>query len=404
MNDFRAHWDLDPDVVFLNHGSFGACPRVVLEEQQRLRRRMEAEPVRFFVRELPELLDEARRELAAFVNARPEDLVFVPNATTGVNSVLRSLRFAPGDELLVTDHAYNACANALRFVAERSGAKVVVAALPFPLSAESQAETQAEIVTAVLDQVTPSTRLALLDHVTSATGLVLPLAELSRALAQRGVDVLVDGAHAPGMLPVDLPALDVPYYTANCHKWICAPKGAAFLWVRPDRQEQIRPLCISHGANAPADDRSRFMLEFDWTGTDDPTARLCVPTALRFMGGLLPGGFAELMQHNRSQVLAARRLLAETLDVPLPCPDEMIGSLASLPLPAGDTRGPLSAFFIDPLQEALLRRHGVEVPVTAWPAAPRRLLRISSQVYNGPADYAALAHALAALLAEPVDP
>ena len=197
----RHHWLLDPEIRFLNHGSFGACPRAVLERQSELRARLEAEPVRFFVHELEDLLDEARSRVAEFVGARPEDLGFVRNATSGVNAVLRSLSLRPGDELLLTDHGYNACRNVAEFVAERAGARVVVASIPFPLASED------EVVDAVLAATTERTRVALLDHVTSPTGLVLPIATLVRALDERGVDTLVDGAHAPGMLALDLEAL-----------------------------------------------------------------------------------------------------------------------------------------------------------------------------------------------------
>jgi isopenicillin-N epimerase len=392
--DRRGHWLLDPDVVFLNHGSFGACPRPVLEYQTELRARIERQPVRFFVRDLEGLLDEARAVLADFLGAAPDDLAWVANATTGVNAVLRSLELAPGDELLTTDHEYNACRNALEFVAGRWGARVVVAALPFPIAGPDEA------LAAILARVTPRTRLALIDHVTSQTGLVLPAGEIVATLRERGVETLVDGAHAPGMLPLALDTLGAGYYTGNCHKWLCAPKGAAFLHVRRDLQPTVRPAVISHGANSPRRDRSRFLLEFDWVGTGDPTACLALPEALRFMGELLPGGWAALRRHNRARTLEGRDLLCRALDVAPPCPDEMIGSLASLPLPDGDGAPPSSALYADPLQDRLLEDFRIEVPVIPWPAPPRRLIRISAQLYNRPGDYRRLADALRALLAE----
>jgi isopenicillin-N epimerase len=383
-------WPLDPGVVFLNHGSFGSCPRAVLEFQRALRERLERQPVRFFVRELEALWDDARQTLAQFVGAEAGDLVFVPNATSGVNTVLRSLTFQPGDELLVTNHEYNACRNALDFAAERSGARVVVADIPFPLQRED------EMISPLLERLTPRTKLALLDHVTSQTGLVMPLARLVRELAARGVDALIDGAHAPGMVPLRLRELGAAYYTGNCHKWLCAPKGAAFLHVRHDRQQFIRPLVISHGANSPRTDRSRFLIEFGWMGTGDPTAWLSVPEALRYVGSLLSGGWPDVMRRNRELALASRRVLGHALKVAPPCPDEFIGALAALPMPdATDATPSKSPLYLDPLQDQLLAEQAIEVPIIPWPAPPKRLLRVSAQLYNSLPQYERLARALA---------
>ncbi|MCB9897026.1 MAG: aminotransferase class V-fold PLP-dependent enzyme [Planctomycetes bacterium] len=380
----RSLWHLDDDIVFLNHGSFGACPKAVLAVQDGYRTRLEREPIRFMVRELEGLLDAARTELAAFVGARPDDLVFVPNATTGVNAVLRSLDFAPGDEIVVTDHGYNACTNAAEFVAARTGAKVVRAALPIPLAGDDA------VVERVLAAVTPRTKLAMIDHVTSPSGLVLPVAALVRKLAERGVDLLVDGAHAPGMLPLDLGRLGAAYYTGNLHKWVCAPKGAAFLWVREDRRDAIRPHVISHGANATRTDRSRLHLEFDWTGTSDPSALLSVPAALEFLRTRLPGGWPEVMAANRSLAIAARTLLDDALELDVLGPASMLGSLAALVLPLPPV-APL-ANGIDPLQDALFTKHRIEVPVMTL--LGRRLLRVSAQLYDTLDEYRVLADAL----------
>ena len=388
----RRHWRLDPDVRYLNHGSFGACPAPVLERQRLLREEMERQPVQFLARELEARLDAARRQLAGFVGAAAEDLVWVSNATTGVNAVLRSLDLRPGDELLTTDHEYNACRNALDFAAEQTRARVVVVAVPFPIASAD------DVVERLLDAVTQRARIALLDHVTSQTGLVLPIGRLVRELAERGVDTLVDGAHAPGMLDLDLEAIGAAYYTGNCHKWMCAPKGAAFLHVRRDLQPEVRPVVISHGANSPRTDRSRFLIEFDWVGTDDPTAVLCVPEAIRFMAGLLPGGWPEVRERNRRLVLQGRDLICRALGIDPPCPDAMIGALAAMPLPPGSTDPPTSALYTDPLQEVLLERWGIEVPVIPWPAPPARLIRISAQLYNRPEEYGLLANALESLL------
>lgn len=384
-------WLLDPSVIFLNHGAFGACPRRVLAVQSEWRARLERQPLQFLVRELEPALDSARTALAEFVGAEPDDLVFVPNTTTGVNTVLRSLTFAPGDELLVTNQEYNASRNALDYVAVRSGARVVVANIPFPVRSAD------EIIAPILAAVTPRTRLVLLDHVSSSTGLVMPIERLVSELAARGVDTLVDGAHAPGMVPLNLKRIGAAYYTGNCHKWLCAPKGAAFLCIQPGRQKLIRPLAISHGASSPRTDRSRFLIEFGWTGTGDMSAYLCVPEAIRFMESQLSGGWPEIMARNRALALAARKILCAALEIPEPCPEEFIGTLAAVPLPdAPPDALPRQPFNEYPLQENLRAKHGIEVPIMPWPAPPKRILRISAQLYNSLPQYKFLAARLVA--------
>ncbi|HEU4521180.1 MAG TPA: aminotransferase class V-fold PLP-dependent enzyme [Thermoanaerobaculia bacterium] len=375
----KEHWLLDRTITFLNHGSFGATPRVVMEKQSELRERMEREPVRFLARELEPLLDEARSRIAPFLGADPQGLAFVANATAGVNAVLRSLDLDKHDELLVTDHEYNACRNALEHVASAAGAKVVVAALPFPVRNDD------EIVEAVLSRVTDRTRLLLIDHITSPTAIILPVERLVRELQQRGIDTLVDGAHAPGMVPLDLRRIDAAWYTGNFHKWVSAPKGSAFLYTRPNRRYGVHPAVISHGANSPRTDRSRYLLEFDWTGTFDPTAWLCVPDAIRFMDSLVAGGWPEVMRRNHLLALRGRDIVAAALEVDPPAPDAMLGSMAALPLPDGPP---------DLLQQELFERFSIEVPINAWPQPPKQLLRVSAQLYNEERDYETLAAAL----------
>ena len=382
VSDFQSLWSLDPAVTFLNHGSFGACPIAVLEFQAALRRELELEPVDFLVTRLPARLDAARAALATFIGADPADLVFVPNATTGVNAVLRSLPFAAGDEILATSHTYAASRKTLDFVAARSGARVVVAALPFPVQHESQ------ILEAVLSCVSSRTRLALLDHVTSPTALVLPVASLITELRARGVESLVDGAHAPGMVPLAVADLGAAYYTGNAHKWLCAPKGAAFLHVRRDRQPELHPTVISHGYP------SGFQKEFDWTGTFDPTAWLCIPECIRYLGGLLAGGWPELMATNRRLALQARDLVLECVGGPLPCPDTMIGSIASIPLPAAAPGSPAARLDCEGLV-GWFRERGVR---TWLYAEPLPLLRVSAQLYNRLDHYRTLTRLLQAAL------
>lgn len=388
--DLASFWTLDPGVTFLNHGSFGACPRPVLAVQQELRERMEREPVLFLDRQLEAMMGEARARLGQWLGADPDDLAFLPNATTGVNTVLRSLRFEPGDELLTTTHAYGACRNALEEEARRSGAKVVVAEVPFPIHFPE------EVLGVVLERVSERTKLAMLDHVTAPTGLVFPIEDLVEALSSRGVDTLVDGAHAPGMVGINLERMQAAYYTGNCHKWLSAPKGSAFLHVRKDKQDLIRPLVISHGATSPRQDRSRFRLEFDWTGTSDPTSYLSIPAAIDFFANVLPGGWREVEQRNHQLVLEARKILREALGQAVPAPVSMLGSLASIPLP-GDSDEALARQ--DRLGSALFMQHGIEVPIFSWPGSRSRILRVSAQLYNTPQQYQKLAKAVVELLA-----
>jgi isopenicillin-N epimerase len=282
--------------------------------------------------------------------------------------VLRSVPLEPGSELLVTDHEYNATRNILEYAAAERGCRVVVAPVPFPI------ESPGAVVDAVLTHARARTRLAVLDHVTSQTALVFPISELVSELESRGVDVLVDGAHAPGMLDVD-----------------------SFLWVREDRRSTVRPAVISHGANTPVPVEQRYGIEFFWMGTDDFTPALALPAALRFLAGLLPGGFPALRARNRALALAGRQLVADALGVALPCPDTMIGAMASVPVPALPglpTPDAVSALSLDSLHDRLFHEHAIEVPVLTCLAHPGRLLRISAQAYNEIGDYERLAAAL----------
>lgn len=393
MNELRTHWGLDPKVTFLNHGSFGACPKAVLAEQSRFRTQLEAEPVRFMVRELPELWNHALSSLAKFVGTDTEGLAFVTNATTAVNAVLRSCDFGPGDELLCTNHEYNACRNALQHVAERSGATIRIVDIPFPLRDKQVA------VDAVLGAVTAKTKLVLIDHITSATGLVLPIKEIVCELRKRNVLVLVDGAHAVGMVPLSMDEIDADFYTSNAHKWLCTPKGAAFLWVKKEHRSWVRPAVISHGANAPTSVQSRFRWEFDWQGTIDPTPWLCIPKAIEVMGGLFPGGWPELQAHNRNLTLSARDLILNVLGTEQPCPDDMIGSLATIPIGIDEEISMQDHFDILPMQRALLDDYGIQVPFHHFPSAPTQWVRISAQAYNSMDDYEALAQGLKQIIA-----
>jgi isopenicillin-N epimerase len=381
-------WRLDPAVIFLNHGSYGACPTDVLAVQQALREELEAEPVRFLTRELPARLDVAREAVAGFLRADPDGLAFVTNATTGINAVLASLRFEPGDELLTDDHEYNATINAMRAVADQSDARVVVAPIPFPIAGPD------EVVDALLAAVTPRTRLLVVSHVTSPTALVFPIERLVREFEERGIDTLVDAAHAAGMVPLDVDALGAAYWAGNGHKWMCGPKGSGMLWVRADRREGIHPLVVSHGANEPLAGRSRYRWEFDWVGTPDPTGYLALPAAIAWMAEHAPGGWPGVMTANRALAIDGRDRVRRALgftEAPVAAPDEMLGSMAAIPLPGLATEA--EAIELDRRSFA----DGIEVPLQPWPVRAARarpedpprlaLLRLSAAPYNEPADY-----------------
>jgi isopenicillin-N epimerase len=357
----------------------------VLDHQAALRARLESSPVQFMLG-VPAAIERARKVVAPFVGVDASDMVFVRNATEGVNAVVRSLSFEPGDELLTSNHAYPACVNAMRFVAQQAGASVKVVDVPFPL------ESGEQIVAAFRAGITPRTRLCLVDHVTSATGLVFPVAAIAQLMREHGVSVLVDGAHAAGMLDLDITSLGVDYYATNFHKWACAPKGAGMLWVRSTLRHQIHPSVVSHGFSEP--EHKRFQAMFDWTGTSDPTAWMCIETSIQFISSLLPGGWPRVREENRRLALQAREILCKALQQPVPAPAELIGSMASVLLPAAEN-APASG--PDPLYLELARR-GFEAVVAYWPSKPRRLLRVSAQLYNTVDEYERLAQTLLELL------
>lgn len=371
----RQHWSLDPDIVQLNHGSFGAVPNEVRTEHRRWQSEFDANPTGFVTDRYQQELNAARRALGAFIGADPAGLAFVSNATSGVASVVGSLGLDPGDEIVVTDHTYNAVRNIVDVATSMAGGWMVKASIAFPSASPDQA------VEAVLGAVTERTRLVIVDHVTSPTALVLPVDRIVAALEPE-VPVLVDGAHAPGMLPLSVDELGASFYTGNLHKWVCAPPGAAFLAVADRYRHIVRPPVVSHGWNTPDGERSMFHRLFDWTGTFDLSAWLSVPTAIEVMAGLHPDGWSGVMEANHSLALEARDLLCDRLGIEPPAPDQMIGSMAALPV------GPR------PGMAERLRRQGLVVPFPPWPAPDTHLVRVSAQRYNTIDDYEQLARAL----------
>ncbi|MES2643557.1 MAG: aminotransferase class V-fold PLP-dependent enzyme [Myxococcota bacterium] len=372
----KSLWGLDPEATFLNHGSFGATPRAVLEAQARWRDEMERQPVLFLARRLPALMDGVRARVAAFLNADPAGLMPVANATTGVATVLHTFDWAPGDEILLADSTYNAVKQAARALSDRYGVRVVEVRVPFPL------ETAAQVTAAYVAGFGPRTRLVVVDHVVSATGCVLPAAAIVAEARARGVPVLVDGAHAPALLPLDLSAIGADFYTGNLHKWLCTPKGTAVLSVAPAWRPRMHPLAISHGYGAG------LAGEFDWTGTFDPSAWLAVPDAIDLFEGFGPDA---VRAANHALVRVGRVQLAEALGVDLPHPDDpaLYAAMASVRVPwARATDG----VTLNAMSAAMYDQHRIEVPFSAYD--DRVFVRISGQLYNAPDDYTRLADVL----------
>jgi isopenicillin-N epimerase len=356
-------WALDPAVAYLNHGSFGATPRPVLEAQNRWRATLEAEPVDFLYRRYGERVAEARAVVAAFLGADPEGLAFVTNATTGVATVLHALALGPGDRVVVTDHVYPAVAIGLAAL----GVDLVV--VPFDLDASADV---------VLDAVDERTRLVVVDVVTSATALRLPFEDVVAECRARGVPCLVDAAHAPGLLPVDLRALDPDYWTGNLHKWCCAPKGAAVLYVRDVLRERTHPLVLSHWAG------QGFTAEFDWCGTHDPTAWLSAPAALALLADL---GWDDVRRYGVALARWGADRVAAVAGVTAPAPAER--QLQMVLLDAGLP----SYAAAESLRDSMWHGDDVEVGASGW--RDRGWLRISAAAYSTPDDYERLATALA---------
>jgi len=370
----RGEWTLDSDWLTINHGSYGAAPKPVLAAQQDWCRQMEAQPTRFFSRVFPAAVREAAATLAAFVGAKGEDIAFVTNATEGCNAVLRSLKLRLGDEVLVLTHSYGAVRNTVRYVTELAGAHMTEAALPFPDPDE------ARVVEALKAALTPRTRLAVLDHITSASALVLPIAAMAALCRASGVPVLIDGAHGPGQVTLDVPALGADWYAGNCHKWLCAPKGCGFLWAAPERQANLHPVSLSHGLG------SGFLTEFDWTGTRDPSAWLTVGTAIAFHERL---GGPDLRARNATVAAEAATLLARRLNTAVGASGAFAGAMGVVRLPIS---GPATPERARAIRERLLDAR-TDAPVLALEGA--LWLRLSAAAYNERADYERLADIVA---------
>jgi len=375
--NLRQHWLLREDVAFLNHGSFGACPIPVLNEQQKWRANLEAQPIELLGRQCERLLKHQRLLLSRHLGMARDGFGFVTNATEGINAVLQSLSFKPGDELLTTNHVYNAVRKAMMHVAVRSGATYREIAIPLPLHSAEQ------ITDPIVGSLTDKTRLLLIDHVTSPTALIFPVQKICDECRKRGIDVIIDGAHAPGMIKLDVPSQGAAFYAGNLHKWICAAKGSAFLWVHPKRQGEIHPLIISH------DYQNGFEKEFGWQGTRDISGLLSIHSAIDFFEQF---GWDNVMRHNHQLAVWAQQMLCQRWDtIPMtPLDGKLIGAMVTLRLP-------LRFQHIDEpqreiLQQRLYNEFKVEAPLILWDG--HAYVRVSCQIYNTPKDYERLAQAI----------
>lgn len=383
MNDaLRNEFLLDPSVHFLNHGSFGATPRSVFADYQYWQRRLELQPVLFLGRESDSLLENARAALGQYIHADAEDIVYIPNATHGVNIVAHSFPLQPGDEILTSDHEYGACDYTWEYLCEHSGAKYIRQPIPLPV------ESNEEIIEAIWRGVTPRTKIVYLSQITSPTALRLPVEKICQRAREAGILAVIDAAHSPGQIPLDLETLNADIVFGNCHKWMMAPKGAGFLYVRRALQARIEPFVVSWGTRATAETTagSRFIDILQWTGTNDPAAALAVPAAIRFM-----------LDHDWD---SARRnchaLLRETLQrisaltgLPpaYPLDSNFYAQMAIAPLPRVDAPA---------LKRLLYDEFHVEIPITAW--RDRFFVRVSIQGYNTREDADALLRGLQELL------
>lgn len=367
----RGAWRLDPGFTYLNHGGFGVTPEAVFAEQDRWRARIERNPTYFLTYEVEEALRAATRPVAKAIGAEAADVVFVENATTGLNAVLRSLDFEPGDEILITSLSYPAIRKAAYYAASRCGARVIEAEIPLPLP------DNATLLRAVAAKLTIRTKLAIFDHIASHSALLLPAAALTRLAHEAGARVLIDGAHAPGHVPLDIAAIGADWYVGNLHKWYFAPRSCGFLWASKAMQPATRPLAISHGYG------EGFRAEWEWTGTRDVTPALATPAAIDFHEAL---GGAALMARNSALVREAASMLAARWRTGLAGPSDAFAAMATVRLPPG---GDASSARANALMRELAERHQIGAAVVVLEGA--LWVRVAAQAYNEIADYERLA-------------
>ena len=374
-SQYIDHWSLDQDIVFLNHGSFGATPKYILEKQSEYRDLMEKEPVDFFVNIMPDILHQSKSALADFVGASPNDMVFAQNTTTGVNQILASFPYEQGDEWLVTSHAYGACTNAIKHFAKRNKINLNIAEIPFPVNDEIT------ILKSIEKKITKNTKLALIDHITSASGMIFPVEKIIHLLHSHNIKVIIDGAHVPGMIDLNIKKLNPDFYIGNCHKWLCAPKGSAFIYVRNEYKKLVKPLVISHFNDTDLKGESHWSNQFMWDGTHDFSQYLCVKDTIDFMDSIHSKGWEGIIEHNHNLVWKGANLIADKIGAKLPLKEKFIGSIINIPMPDGKQGFP-KFNETSALKKVLFEKYKIEVPIFFFPTEPKQWIRLSAQLYN----------------------
>lgn len=391
-NSMIQHWQIDQNITFLNHGSFGSTPSPIIDKQNFYKKMLYANPVHFYVRQSEALWWENKALIADFLGANSHELVLIKNATQGVNTILSSIQLPKGSRVLTTNHAYGACSKALIHFAKKNGWEIDTAQIPFPIESEDQ------VVEAILAAIQKDTKLLMIDHITSATGIIFPIKKIADALKNSGVKILVDGAHAPGMIDLNIHDLAIDYYTGNLHKWCFMPNGAAFLWVKESNQSEIFPLQISHYHDGPlTNEKERWAAQFFWLGTEDNTQWYCFKEADAFVKQHVHGGWSGMREQNRAKLLQGKEILTKALNLPAPAPDNMLGYLFMLPLGIELQKPNAHNFnFFSPLQQRLYHQHGIEMPVYPFicDGKPTWCIRISAQLYNDISQYEYLAEVM----------
>lgn len=385
--EMRNEWSIPDDVIYLNHGSFGPSPKVVQAARHQWIEQLESQPMHFFLRQMEDAVGVAYECLAKFVGAKPNDLIFVENATAAMNIVAANIELNAGDEVLTTDHEYGAVLRIWRRVCRRAGASLVVRKLPNPMTSADK------VIETFMEAVTSRTRLIVISHVTSPTAIILPVAEISRRARELGIPVCIDGPHAVAMLPIDLDQLGCDYYAASGHKWLSAPFGSGFLYVRRSLQQNLQPVITSWGGSVSGRPPS-WKDEFDWIGTRDPTAYLSIPIAIQFLQSY---GLDEFRNTTHALAQFARQRIQELtgIDAIVSNSADWFGSMISLPLPSREQEPPKKGHR-DLLQDELWNHYRIEVPIVHWQGT--RFVRVSCHLYNSREDIDALVEVLGIIL------